>query len=71
MTETLARSRTSIGVAAVAGATGLMAALALVSAIAASVRLIGAVTMSAASIARGVSLPAARLRRGEHRHAEH
>ncbi len=59
MTETLARSRTSIGVAAVAGATGLMAALALVSAIAASVRLIGAVTMSAASIARGVSLPAA------------
>lgn len=59
MTETLTRPRTSAAVAAVAGAAGLMVALALVSVIAASTRLIGAAAMTAESIARGVSLPAA------------
>ena len=59
MTATSARLTPVTAVTAVASAAGLMVALALYSVVAASLRLIGSATMTAESIARGVTLPAA------------
>lgn len=60
MTTTLDRPRTAApALAAVVAATGAMLALALWSFVAALTQLISAATMTAESIARGVSLPAA------------
>ena len=60
LTQEQTQTRTQArAVGAVATATALMVLLALASLVAALTRLVGALTMSAESIARGVSLPAA------------